>query len=72
MHEHSNPFDPPFVVSEAYLFLGISLLCEGPYKDSLDMICSVHGLNIPEDVAGATFMAAASSESFCEVRRAAS
>lgn len=44
-----------------YLFLGIAIICDGAFIDSLTMICSRYGLNLPPDVAGATFMAAGSS-----------
>jgi Ca2+/Na+ antiporter len=44
-----------------YLFLGVAIICDNQFTDSLEMICSQHGLALSEDVAGATFMAAGSS-----------
>lgn len=51
----------PYVIISIYLFLGIAIICDGAFIDSLTMICSRYGLNLPPDVAGATFMAAGSS-----------
>jgi len=50
-----------YVIIAIYLFLGIAIICDGHFVDSLEMICSRYGLNLPPDVAGATFMAAGSS-----------
>lgn len=50
-----------YVILSIYLFLGIAIICDGQFIDSLEMICSRYGLDIPPDVAGATFMAAGSS-----------
>lgn len=50
-----------YVIGSIYLFLGIAIICDGHFTDSLDMICSKYGLNLSPDVAGATFMAAGSS-----------
>jgi K+-dependent Na+/Ca+ exchanger-like protein len=50
-----------YVILSIWLFLGIAIICDGAFTDSLEMICSRYGLNLSEDVAGATFMAAGSS-----------
>ena len=50
-----------YIIIVVYLFLGVAILCDNAFTDSLEMICSEHGLNLSEDVAGATFMAAGSS-----------
>lgn len=50
-----------YVILAIYLFLGIAIICDGAFTDSLEMICSRYGLGLSEDVAGATFMAAGSS-----------
>jgi len=50
-----------YVIASIYLFLGIAIICDAHFNDSLEMICSKFGLNLSEDVAGATFMAAGSS-----------
>lgn len=50
-----------YIVIVVYIFLGVAILCDNAFTDSLEMICSEHGLNLSEDVAGATFMAAGSS-----------
>lgn len=50
-----------YVILSIYLFLGVAIICDGHFVDSLEMICSKYGLNINPDVAGATFMAAGSS-----------
>jgi K+-dependent Na+/Ca+ exchanger-like protein len=50
-----------YVIASVYLFLGIAIICDAHFNDSLEMICSKFGLNLSEDVAGATFMAAGSS-----------
>lgn len=50
-----------YVIASIYLFLGVAIICDGHFTDSLDMICSKYGLNLSPDVAGATFMAAGSS-----------
>jgi len=42
-----------------YLFLGIAIVCDDFFTPSLEVICA--RLNLSEDVAGATFMAAGSS-----------
>lgn len=50
-----------YVIASIYLFLGIAIICDNQFTDSLEMICSRYGLNLSPDVAGATFMAAGSS-----------
>lgn len=50
-----------YVILSIYLFLGIAIICDGAFTSSLEMICSRYGLDLPNDVAGATFMAAGSS-----------
>jgi len=50
-----------YVIGSIYLFLGIAIICDGGFTDSLEMICSRYGLNLSPNVAGATFMAAGSS-----------
>ncbi|CAB4060499.1 unnamed protein product [Lepeophtheirus salmonis] len=42
-----------------YMFIGLSIVCDDFFVPSLDKISQV--LNLPPDVAGATFMAAGSS-----------
>ena len=42
-----------------YVFVGIAIICDDYFVESLEEICNV--LKIPADVAGATFMAAGSS-----------
>jgi K+-dependent Na+/Ca+ exchanger-like protein len=46
-------------VAILYLFLGIAIVCDDFFTPSLEVICEK--LNLSEDVAGATFMAAGSS-----------
>ena len=48
-----------FAVAILYLFLGIAIVCDDFFTPSLELICE--RLNLSEDVAGATFMAAGSS-----------
>jgi len=48
-----------YVVAILYLFLGIAIICDDYFTPSLEVICEK--LNLSEDVAGATFMAAGSS-----------
>jgi len=50
-----------YVIVSIYLFLGIAIICDNQFTDSLDMICSKYGLDLKPEVAGATFMAAGSS-----------
>lgn len=50
-----------YVIASIYLFLGIAIICDAHFNDSLEMICSKFGLGLSADVAGATFMAAGSS-----------
>jgi len=50
-----------YVIASIYLFLGVAIICDNQFTDSLEMICSPYGLHLPPDVAGATFMAAGSS-----------
>lgn len=50
-----------YIILSIYLFLGIAVICDNQFTDSLEMICSRYGLNLSPDVAGATFMAAGSS-----------
>lgn len=50
-----------YILISIYLFLGIAVICDGAFVNSLEMICSPFGLNLSADVAGATFMAAGSS-----------
>merc|ERR1712166_1515722 len=44
-----------------FIFLGVAIICDGHFTASLEMICSDKGLDLNNDVAGATFMAAGSS-----------
>lgn len=48
-----------YAVAILYLFLGIAIVCDDFFTPSLELICE--RLNLSEDVAGATFMAAGSS-----------
>jgi K+-dependent Na+/Ca+ exchanger-like protein len=48
-----------YVVGILYMFLGIAIVCDDYFVASLEKICDK--LNLSEDVAGATFMAAGSS-----------
>merc|ERR1712166_1100170 len=50
-----------YILLSVYLFLGVAIICDGGFVFSLELICSPFGLNLSEDVAGATFMAAGSS-----------
>merc|ERR1712070_977822 len=50
-----------YVILNIWLFLGIAIICDGHFTASLEMICSDKGLDLNNDVAGATFMAAGSS-----------
>ena len=50
-----------YLMIVSYIFLGVAILCDGHFADSLDMLCSKRGLNLSNDIAGATFMAAGSS-----------
>lgn len=50
-----------YILLSVYLFLGIAVICDNAFVNSLEMICSPFGLNLSADVAGATFMAAGSS-----------
>lgn len=50
-----------YVLINIYIFLGIAIICDNQFTASLEMICSDFGLNLNNDVAGATFMAAGSS-----------
>jgi len=50
-----------YVLINVYIFLGIAIICDNQFTSSLQMICSEFGLNLNNDVAGATFMAAGSS-----------
>jgi len=50
-----------YIVLNIWIFLGIAIICDGHFTASLEMICSEKGLNLNNDVAGATFMAAGSS-----------
>lgn len=50
-----------YIIISVYLFLGIAVICDGAFVNSLEMICSPFGLDLSGDVAGATFMAAGSS-----------
>ena len=50
-----------YICLNIWLFLGIAIICDGHFTASLEMICSDKGLNLNNDVAGATFMAAGSS-----------
>eukprot|EP00656_Telonema_subtile_P014357 TRINITY_DN1734_c0_g1_i1.p1 TRINITY_DN1734_c0_g1~~TRINITY_DN1734_c0_g1_i1.p1 ORF type:complete len:650 (-),score=192.63 TRINITY_DN1734_c0_g1_i1:282-2231(-) len=50
-----------YVLVNIYIFLGIAIICDNQFTASLEMICSHFGLNLNNDVAGATFMAAGSS-----------
>lgn len=50
-----------YIIAVVWLFLGIAVICDNQFTDALEMICSEYGLNLSEDVAGATFMAAGSS-----------
>ena len=47
-----------YICLNIWLFLGIAIICDGHFTASLEMICSDKGLNLNNDVAGATFMAA--------------
>jgi Ca2+/Na+ antiporter len=46
-------------VGVLYTFVGLAIVCEHEFKDSLVEIC--RQLNLSEDIAGATFMAAGTS-----------
>ncbi|MDA9097425.1 calcium/sodium antiporter [bacterium] len=48
-----------YTVGTLYLFLGVAIVCDDFFTDSLEVICEK--LNLSEDVAGATLMAAGSS-----------
>mmetsp|Transcript_5564 Transcript_5564/g.14112 ORF Transcript_5564/g.14112 Transcript_5564/m.14112 type:complete len:366 (-) Transcript_5564:100-1197(-) len=48
-----------YAIGILYLFLGIAIICDDYFTASLELICTK--LNLSEDVAGATFMAAGSS-----------
>ena len=48
-----------YVIGILYMFLGIAIVCDDYFVASLEKICDK--LNLSEDVAGATFMAAGSS-----------
>ena len=48
-----------YLVGILYVFLGIAIVCDDYFVSSLEKICDK--LNLSEDVAGATFMAAGSS-----------
>lgn len=50
-----------YVILSIWLFLGIAIICDEQFTQSLNMICSRFGINMDENVAGATFMAAGSS-----------
>ena len=50
-----------YILLNVYLFFGIAIICDNQFTASLEMICSEFGLDLNEDVAGATFMAAGSS-----------
>jgi len=50
-----------FIAICMFIFLGIAIICDGHFTASLEMICSDKGLDLNNDVAGATFMAAGSS-----------
>jgi len=50
-----------YLMIVSYIFLGVAILCDGQFADSLDMLCSKRGLHLSNDIAGATFMAAGSS-----------
>ncbi|XP_071544981.1 probable sodium/potassium/calcium exchanger CG1090 isoform X2 [Panulirus ornatus] len=47
------------IIITIYMFVGIAIVCDEYFVPSLEMICDV--LQLTEDVAGATFMAAGSS-----------
>ncbi|XP_068245111.1 probable sodium/potassium/calcium exchanger CG1090 isoform X2 [Palaemon carinicauda] len=47
------------IIVTTYMFLGIAIICDEYFVPSLEMICDY--LQLREDVAGATFMAAGSS-----------
>jgi len=48
-----------YLLGTLYLFVGIAVICDDYFTDALYVICDK--LNLSEDVAGATFMAAGSS-----------
>eukprot|EP01095_Lingulamoeba_sp_RSL-Kostka_P007787 TRINITY_DN2528_c0_g1_i1.p1 TRINITY_DN2528_c0_g1~~TRINITY_DN2528_c0_g1_i1.p1 ORF type:complete len:518 (-),score=153.97 TRINITY_DN2528_c0_g1_i1:73-1626(-) len=48
-----------YLIGILYMFVGLAVICEGQFSDSLVEITRV--LRLPEDVAGATFMAAGTS-----------
>eukprot|EP00164_Ancoracysta_twista_P007942 GFYU01011386.1.p1 GENE.GFYU01011386.1~~GFYU01011386.1.p1 ORF type:complete len:517 (+),score=138.24 GFYU01011386.1:173-1723(+) len=48
-----------YLVGMVYLFLGIAMICDDYFVGALEKICEA--LDLSEDVAGATFMAAGSS-----------
>jgi len=50
-----------FIAICVFIFLGVAIICDGHFTASLEMICSDKGLDLNNDVAGATFMAAGSS-----------
>jgi Ca2+/Na+ antiporter len=49
----------PYIVGVLFMFLGIAIVCDDFFVASLEAISE--NLNLSEDVAGATFMAAGSS-----------
>lgn len=48
-----------WILGIIYVFIGIAVICDDYFVESLEEICNV--LKLPADVAGATFMAAGSS-----------
>mgnify|MGYP001801738950 FL=1 len=48
-----------------YMFVGIAVICDDNFVPALEQICET--LDLSEDVAGATFMAAGSSGKWTEL-----
>lgn len=48
-----------YLLVSVYMFIGLAIICDDYFVPALEVICKV--LNLREDVAGATFMAAGSS-----------
>merc|ERR1712054_500467 len=51
----------PWFLTVLYMFLALAIVCDEYFVASLEVICSEDILNLGDDVAGATFMAAGGS-----------
>ena len=56
---HSNSLLLPLVCFMLYMFVGLAIVCDEYFVPSLNILCE--RLQMPDDVAGATFMAAGAS-----------